>query len=78
MSQNLNQPGAIPGEGLHLPATNTRVSTSRPDAFTRLSTSEPASDTSLAVARRNRINQPSSDGDHSYALPVAHLKNASI
>ncbi|HAW2566883.1 TPA: hypothetical protein JLP93_004565 [Escherichia coli] len=41
-SQNLNQPGTIPGEGLRLPATNTRVSTSRPDAFTRLSTSEPA------------------------------------
>ncbi|EHS9967352.1 hypothetical protein KV154_004537, partial [Escherichia coli] len=35
-SQNLNQPGAIPGEGLHLPATNTRVSTSEPAAGTCL------------------------------------------
>ncbi|HGC5079464.1 TPA: hypothetical protein ACIYP6_004846, partial [Escherichia coli] len=49
VSQNLNQPGAIPGEGLRLPATNTCVSTSRPDAFTRLSTSEPAAGTCPAI-----------------------------
>lgn len=75
-----NPNGELPSyiTGADTPATNTRVSTSRPDAITRLSTSSPASGTSLAVAPRNQINQPSSDCDRSYAPPMTRPKNASI
>lgn len=78
VSQNLNQPGAIPGAVLHhlpsVPVSVLRDLTQLPDSVLQNPPPIPA----WRSPRRNRINQPSSDCDHSYASLMMRPKNASI
>lgn len=73
-NQNLSQPGAIPGAVLHhlppVPVSVLRDLTQLPDSVLQNPPPIPA----WRSPRRNRINQPSSDCDHSYAPPVTRPK----